>query len=146
MNAEAAPPRLRLAIRSRLDHVFLVGQAVWGLCRHAGFTESAADGVELCVVEAVTNAIRHAYREADGHWVDVSFTMFPDRLSVAVSHGGHAPSALPSGKTVCGDGAAPLQEGGMGLAIIHRVMDRVRYETDGNVHWLTMEIDRPDDP
>ena len=52
--------RLRLTINSDLNDVYLVGLTVNRICEHLRMDSVQAYEVELCAVEAVTNAIRHA--------------------------------------------------------------------------------------
>lgn len=146
MNKILAPVRIQMTIQSRLDHVALVGKSVWALCRHADFSETEADGIELCLVEVVTNAIRHGCREEEGQSVGIDVVLFSDRISLVVSHGGQGPPHPPIDRFEADPAdACPLSESGRGLAIVQRVMDRVAYDTDGRVHMWTMEKYRSDE-
>ncbi|MCG6894159.1 MAG: ATP-binding protein [Desulfobacteraceae bacterium] len=146
MNESRVFPRIRLSIQSRLDHVFLVGKSAWALSRYAGFGESEADSIELCLVEAVTNAIQHGYRGEKDHSVDIDIILFSDRISLVVSHGGQGPLHVPKEPSeVDITDARSLPESGMGLSIIRRVMDHMTYATHGNVHVWTMEKRRSDE-
>ena len=53
--------KVKLIIESDLDDVPLVGIAVNRFCSYAAFSETDAFNIELCVIEAVTNSIKHAY-------------------------------------------------------------------------------------
>src|SRR5690242_20035449 len=75
---------LTLSITSALDHVFLVGLSVRGICAGVSLDTACADAVELCVVEAVNNAIEHAYREQPGHPVEVDVEFESECLRIMV--------------------------------------------------------------
>ena len=134
---------LTLVTDSCLDHVFLVAAAMRGIARDCGLDELNAAQVELAVVEAVNNAIEHAYAGHPGHRVEVHVAVAGGRLTVEVADTGAGmqwdvvrASALARAE------ADPLAEGGRGLLIITEVMDEVGYRRDGarNVLRLTKRI------
>lgn len=88
----------------------------------------AAD-MELCVVEAVTNCIKHAYRNKAGGEVIVEMEIRPTCLSFTIKDFGSPISEWqPStGFEFDPNDVDTIPESGMGLAIIHRIMDEVRY-------------------
>ncbi len=127
--------RITLTIESDLGDVSLAAVAVNTICRHLGFNESQANEVELCVVEAVTNAIRHAYLGEPGNTVTVAVVREPATLHFDVSDTGksmspvHVQHLLQGTSVVAEDqiDRATLREGGRGLQIIHDLMDEVAY-------------------
>jgi serine/threonine-protein kinase RsbW len=139
--------RFRISIDSDLSEVFVIPVLLRGLCNHLGMDEDKASSLELCAVEAVTNAIKHAYTGASGHEVvlDVSFTR--ERLDLNVRDKGMSMPADQRTKLSHGSKAfefdpADLEavpEGGMGLEIIRQEMDEVSYSADdgGNCFRLT---------
>lgn len=129
---------LTLRIDSRLEDVWLVGLSVRAVCSTLPIDEETTGALELCVVEAVNNAIEHAYGEAPGHPVEVVASLAADTLCLAIRDRGRAmPWPAPSGP-------APdeLHEGGRGLFIMRTLMDEVDYATvDGwNVLTLTKHL------
>lgn len=136
------PNRIDLTIGSRLEDVFLAGLLVNSACRYAGLDEVEAYRMELCVVEAMNNAIRHAYRGEAGHRVAVSLALHPDRLEFTVSDSGvPIPAAELAKLRREASGAETfssdeLLENGMGLLIMLEVMDQVDYDSRGGVNTL----------
>lgn len=57
---------LKLAITSSEDNISWVSGAVNGVCSSMALDEKSRLDVRLCVVEAVTDCVRHAYRGAPG--------------------------------------------------------------------------------
>lgn len=137
---------LRLTINSDLRDVFLVGLAVNKICEYLQMDEVEAYRVELCAVEAVTNAIRHAYGNQSGNEVSVTLSVRENRLDVEIADTGLAMLAaqltrLRHGSDVFEFEATDLNsvpESGMGLQIMHDVMDEVSYVTEGNVNRLRL--------
>lgn len=131
-------PVLRLSIDSELGNVHLVGLAVHKICEYLGLDDEGCSHVELAVVEAVTNSIRHAYGGAPGHLVEVVATVDPDHLRLEVIDDGRpVPAAVrrhPPPPPI-----EELPEGGYGMFLIFELMDSVDFERrDGrNVVVLT---------
>jgi len=121
---------LHLCIESRLSDVALVGYAVRGVCACSPLKAEAYGEMEVCVVEAVNNAITHAYRRQDGFKVETSITVHHDRISFEISDSGksiedYAPRSLEFDPEVIGS----IPENGMGLFIIETIMDEVSYSS-----------------
>lgn len=137
---------LRFSFESRLDEIYLVSLVVSQVCSHMGLDEVLAYQIELCAVEGVTNAIRHAYGLREGNEVTVLMRFDERRIDLEIQDRGHSmapqyverlrkgsrvldfdPSDLPS-----------LPESGMGLQIIHEVMDETAYTSDTGVNCLKL--------
>jgi serine/threonine-protein kinase RsbW len=133
---------IELRIDSRLDQVALVGLCVERIAREAGLGEGDAYSVELCVVEAVSNAIRHAYRGEKGHHVWTRVRLGGSRLEIRIEHEGiplpeekrHPPSLADFDP----EDPATIPAGGRGLFLIHSLMDEVRHEASGRRAVLVM--------
>jgi serine/threonine-protein kinase RsbW len=127
--------QLRLTIDSNLEHVALIGLAINKICEHLRMDEVQCYQVELCAVEALTNSIRHAYQNAPGHEVVVILSITDDRLQLEICDegkpmGGEFVQRLRDGSRVFEfdpSDIAAVPEGGMGLQIMHEVMDEVSY-------------------
>jgi serine/threonine-protein kinase RsbW len=126
---------LRLTIDSNLSDVSLIAVAINQICIHIGMNEIQASQVELCIAEAATNAIRHAYHGQRGQTVSVAVSTEVDRLQIEVCDSGTPMPAEQIDRLIHGaeivevDGTdrALLKEGGRGLQIIHNLMDEVTY-------------------
>jgi serine/threonine-protein kinase RsbW len=128
---------LTFRIDSRLEHVALVGVAVRAICAAIPLDDDEAASVELCVVEAVNNAIEHAYAEA-GQPVEVDLVLSNDALDITVrDRGRHMdwPRACADADAYAADA---LCEGGRGLFIMRSLMDRVSYRSAGQWNELAM--------
>jgi serine/threonine-protein kinase RsbW len=130
---------IRLTIESRLENVALIGGSVRGIAEMLSIEAIWGYQLELCVVEAVTNVIKHAYHFEAGHSVDVEIHIHQDRLTFKISD---------TGESMDESKIAPLQfdplkvetlpEGGMGVFILKSLMDEVDYEIVNGRNMLTM--------
>ncbi|GAB0149787.1 hypothetical protein McPS_25270 [Marichromatium sp. PS1] len=117
---------LFVRIDSRLEMTSLVGTCIRALCLDAGLDEMAAYQVQTCTIEAVNNAIIHAYGRQSGHSVEIRWTLDDAGLSIQVGDHGKAMAEMPP--EIAPD---PLAESGRGWWIMRQWMDSVDYETDG---------------
>lgn len=130
---------VKLTIDSNLEDVFLIGLAVNNICSHIPYAELESNQIEICVVEAVNNTIKHAYKGEAGHDVEVLVALYLNRITFQVCDCGKTikPGKMPKLEFDPND-LENLPEGGMGLFIIHEVMDEVAYETSKGKNILTM--------
>jgi serine/threonine-protein kinase RsbW len=129
---------LHLSIDSKFSDVALVGHAVRGVCACSPLSVEAYGEMEVCVVEAVNNAIAHAYRREDGFRVETAITLHQDRISFEISDFGtaieeFAPRSLEFDPEEIGS----LPESGMGLFIIETIMDEVSYRSENGRNTLS---------
>ena len=130
---------LSLTIDSRLEDVMLAGLAIRGICQHILPDTEVPCQMELSVVEALNNAIKHAYDGRAGNEVRVTVTLRLDRIVFAVSDTGRAMLALnPAEPIINPDDKDSLPESGMGLFIICSAMDQVDYQSRNGWNTLTM--------
>jgi serine/threonine-protein kinase RsbW len=134
---------LSLQIDSDLESVELVARAVRALCSD-NLDESMLNDVELSVVEAVNNVIKHGYHGKRGSSVEIKVGLRSDRVVIDILD--QAPP-MPEGVTVAKPGLPfefdperieDLPEGGMGLALIQMTMDEVSYSSEAGVNRLTL--------
>lgn len=88
-------------------------------------TETWLLEVELAITEAVSNIIRHSFQDVNGE-IDGLVTLYPDRLEIDLVDGGASyelGTAPPVDLSI-----DDLREGGYGLGIIRKVMDKVDYQ------------------
>jgi len=138
--------RLDLVIDSELGNVSLLAVAVNRVCLQLGFDSLTAAHLELCVAEAVTNSICHAYHRVRGHTVKVTLAADAGRLHVEVSDTGTPMGAEHQQRLTRESSDSEIQtydwrslpEGGRGLKIIRDLMDEVSYVSSENVNRLMM--------
>jgi serine/threonine-protein kinase RsbW len=136
--------QLKMIINSDIENVFLISTVINRLCLIAPLSSDELFQVDLCVVEAVNNAIKHAYGNESGHQVEVTFALYPNRLTFEICDAGKTmdTKCLPQ-KGVPSfdfdpDDLANLPEGGMGLLIINEIMDQIIYATAEGKNKLTL--------
>ena len=142
---------LTLSIESDLHDVSLVAVSINAVCRQLGLDEAAAHEAELCVVEATTNAVRHAYQCEPGHIVNIEVLEVGTQLHFEISDHGTPMPAPQVQRLIHGDPTseanpitrATLSESGRGLQIIHDLMDEITYSSTNGTNRLTMKKSLP---
>ncbi len=128
-----------LAIRADLNALARISTFITQAAEQANLDTRATWQVQLAVDEAATNITQHAYDEHNPGDIIVSWQHEHDRFIVTLCDHGRRfdPNAIPAPNL-----EAPLEErqvGGLGVYLITRLMDEVRFDFDpqeGNV--LTM--------
>jgi serine phosphatase RsbU (regulator of sigma subunit)/putative methionine-R-sulfoxide reductase with GAF domain/anti-sigma regulatory factor (Ser/Thr protein kinase) len=131
---------MRTAIFSaNLNQLEAIREFAARAARDAGMDDSAVYAVELCMDEACSNVIEHAYKGMDGGEIECTCDTDDKNLTIIIHDHGKSfdPSsiALPD----LDAGLDSRQVGGLGVFIMKRLMDDVRFEPlgeSGNV--LTM--------
>ncbi len=142
---------VHLAIPSELAAVRLAGAALRGVLGEAGWGPDQVSSIELCMVEAINNAIEHAYQERSGHQVWVTLELTVGALALTVADRGVAmpPEVLErirasvAAREEQADSAmSELAEGGYGLSLILQLMEDVSYRSERGENRLAMVLHR----
>lgn len=131
-----------LRIPGRLDQIEKVCSLVGEAARDAGFTQRTAYACQLAVTEACENIIKHGYGSEGAGEIQASIRASPGNLSVELLD--NAPPFNPAAKPA--DRVWSSQDppvGGLGLIMIHKVMDEVKYRRKGRHNWLLLRKHAP---
>jgi len=111
---------VRLTIPARAEYITLCRLALTGIGRLRQLSDELLADLKLALTEATSNSVRHAYAEANAGVVEISYLLLPDRLVIEVIDEGEGfdPKAAEGSPD-------ELSEGGLGIAIIRAIADRV---------------------
>ncbi|HMH41708.1 MAG TPA: ATP-binding protein [Gaiellaceae bacterium] len=111
---------VRLTIPARAEYITLCRLALTGIGRLRQLSDELLADLKLALTEATSNSVRHAYAEANAGVVEISYLLLPDRLVIEVIDEGEGfdPEAAEGSPD-------ELSEGGLGIAIIRAIADRV---------------------
>lgn len=130
-----------LTVETRLEETCKVSQWLHANCK--GLSPLVLGSLELATVEAVTNIVRHGWHNEAGHEIELTLTRRQDELEVLICDRG---KPIPSDAFVASQCAlnfdpkdvSNLPTGGLGLALIHTVADRLSYESVEGVNKLRL--------
>lgn len=120
--------------------VRLLGLAVGSFCELTPLQRQIVAQLELCVVETGNNIVQHAYGNESGGCIELDVSVFQDRIVfVFKDQGVGVASQLPSAFTPPdSEDIGSLPEGGMGVYLLHVIMDEVRYRSCDGENRLTL--------
>jgi anti-sigma regulatory factor (Ser/Thr protein kinase) len=105
-----------------------------------GWSEQQVGEIVLALDEAITNVIRHGYKNATGQRIEILARMIDDPaggegLEIQVRDFGRQVDP----KEICGRDLEDVRPGGLGVHIIHAMNSEVKYEcAEGGGMRLTM--------
>ncbi len=81
---DPGPDVISVRIPSRLDLLGVLDHVAQALCERMEMEPEECSKVTMSVIEAGTNAIQHGHQRDPSKFVDIDFSVFPDRLEVVV--------------------------------------------------------------
>jgi serine/threonine-protein kinase RsbW len=127
----------RMKIDGHLDQIERIGRFVQEAAQDAGFDEMESYACELAVCEACENIILHGYGDDSTGEIEVSVQTEPDNITIELWD--DAPPFDPANCTTKPTRAIENPPvGGLGLVIIHKVMDDVEYHRREGRNQLSM--------
>ncbi|MEE9312929.1 MAG: ATP-binding protein [Planctomycetota bacterium] len=133
----------RLEIQAHTQNLAVVREFLHSCIERSSLPQADANKVVLAVDEAVANTIQHGYEGRDDGTVEVQIEADGKKFSVKIRDNGLSYDAA-AGSSIKADLDlnAHIQSGnkrGLGLFIMRRVMDEVRYTSrEGDVNELTL--------
>lgn len=131
---------LEIAIDNRLEEIAGVAAKVDAFCEGHDLSPDAAYAVNLSIDEILTNAISYGYDDDEPHRIEITVRVEADSLVVVVKDDSAAFDLSDAGAQADVEtGLEDREIGGLGIFLVHQMMDEVGYErVDGrNVVTLT---------
>ncbi|MET3291703.1 UNVERIFIED_CONTAM: serine/threonine-protein kinase RsbW [Brevibacillus sp. OAP136] len=136
MNINGSADVIDLTIPARLEYIGVARLLVSGVANRAGLTYDDIEDVKLAVAEACTNAVQHAYLEQEGS-IRIQCQLFCDRLLIQVADDGVSfdteREKMKMGPIDREASIETITEGGLGLFLIHSLMDEVDVRNDQGI-------------
>ncbi len=127
----------RMKIDGRLDQIERIGHFIQEAAQDAGFDEMESYACELAVCEACENIILHGYGDDSTGEIEVAVQTEPNIISIELWD--DAPPFDPAnGPTELDWSLDNPPIGGLGLVIMHKVMDDVEYRRKEGRNQLRM--------
>jgi serine/threonine-protein kinase RsbW len=132
-------PALRTRTFSgRFDSLDAIRDFAGEAAEAAGLGKDAVYEVQLAVDEACCNIIEHAYGGEGQGDIECVCLIQPNRLTVKLHDHGETfdPSCVPQPDLECA--LEQRQTGGLGLVLMYKLMDEIRFESDDSGNTLTL--------
>lgn len=134
--------RIFLSLPSTMQLIYLLDTVISDIMREMKFDEEAQEHVNLAVIEAGTNAIKHGNKEDPKKTATFEFLIEDDKLTVVITDEG------PGFQRE--DVANPLEpenllkSSGRGIFLMEACMDEVMFEADGTIVKMVKYKQSPD--
>jgi serine/threonine-protein kinase RsbW len=124
-------------IEGRFDQVAVMSDLIDRQAETAGFQARDRYALQLAVCEALENIIIHGYKGESDNLIEATIETSPGEVHIEIWD--DAPPFNPANGPIANewsDEDPPV--GGLGLKIIHKVMDEIRYERKNKRNWLRL--------
>ena len=130
-----------MKIVGHLDQIERIGRFIQEAAQDAGFDEMESYACELAVCEACENIILHGYGDDSTGEIEVAVQTGPDNITIELWDDAPAfdPANSPTKLNLSNDDP-PV--GGLGLVIMHKVMDDMEYHRREGRNQLRMRRSR----
>ena len=128
---KATEQSIRLDLPSSMQFVYVLDTIISEILREMNFDEETGEQINLAVVEAGTNAIKHGNKEDPDKRAHFEFILNPDQLTIIVQDQGDGFDREEVADPL--DPANLLKSSGRGLFLMEACMDSVVYEGRGTI-------------
>ena len=142
---------IELKVPSNPKMMRLVRRNVTAASELVGFNDKDVKAITLAVDEGCTNIIRHCYKSVPNGIIIVRIRMYSNRIEIVLKDFGDEVDLKRLEKCrkevlVKLEDPESVSPGGLGVMLIHSVMDKVQYKTSqelGTVLRLIKYLDKP---
>lgn len=128
------------SINSDYEQVQEVGKLIRSYLTKENLEQHICNAVDICLSEALNNVIKHGYKNKPNHGIDINIRKNAKYLEVEIIDNGLPRKQLdvPS-LDFDPEDVDNLPESGMGLYIIHQLMDEINYITLNGKNYFTLK-------
>ncbi|MGV3129604.1 anti-sigma B factor RsbW [Staphylococcus simulans] len=135
---EAKRNVIEMKLPAQAEYVSLIRLTLSGVFSRAGASYDDIEDAKIAVSEAVTNAVKHAYKSEDTDTsIYLCFEIYEDKIRVVISDQGQSfdyeEKKKELGPYKQNENIDFLREGGLGLFLIESLMDEVKVNKDNGV-------------
>ncbi len=138
-NSAAFPPKpdFSLTILSQTQLLKMVVELTRHIATLSQFPLKEAQKISLAIDEAVTNVIKHSYRNRAGGEIRIEFFLAAAGLRIRIFYRGLAPD-ISSEEVNIGRMIKKKRKGGLGVKLMKTIMDAVVYSSVDGEHCCEM--------
>lgn len=106
--------------------------------KNNGFSSSKIADIRLAVDEAITNIIKHAYKGDENHTIEITVKFKKDRVCIELQDTGNSFNLDTFPEPNIREKIKQRKRGGMGVYLIHSLMDDVTYGRQNKSNKMVM--------
>ena len=141
MNEEA----LEISLVNDLKEIARVAEQIDEFCASQDLTSEVAYAVNLALDEILTNTINYGYDDDEPHRIEIIVSLEVDALVIVIVDDS---AAFDLSNAPTPDVGASLEErplGGLGLFLVHQMMDGVEYRREGGRNIVTLKKNKTEE-
>lgn len=128
----------RITIINNIDQLPTLAEQIEQIADEWELGPMLAMNMNLVIEEAITNVIFYAFNDQENHQIDIDFNLNDSILKLVITDDG-----TPFDPTQKGDPDTTLsvedrQIGGLGIFLIRKIMNEVKYKRKNNKNILTL--------
>lgn len=128
------------SIASDFEQVIEVNKHIRSFLLKENIEVHICNAVEICLTEALNNVIKHGYRNRPNFGIDINIRKNEKYLEIEIVDNGEPRTKLePPKLDFDPNDIENLPESGMGLYIIHQLMDEINYITLNGKNFFTLK-------
>ncbi|HWO99352.1 MAG TPA: ATP-binding protein [Methylococcus sp.] len=132
------PLTFQRSIGADFDSLFLLMEEMESFCRQSRLSQALILQLQLVLEELVTNAIKYGYPGRDTGQIEVRLTIDPCTARLRITDDGAPFDPLAATPPDFARGLEEREIGGLGIHLIRKMMDTVRYERCGDKNIVTV--------
>ena len=130
-------PELTVSIPAKTELLKMLVELTNHIAVRNFFPPSESRKIALAVDEAITNVIKHSYKESEDSEIKLDFYCSNEGMKIKLEFSG-IPPQLSESMVNLEKMIKAKKKGGLGVALIKRIMDSVEYRTIKDVNYLEM--------
>ncbi len=136
---------LEISLVNDLKEIARVAEQIDEFCASRAIASEVAYAVNLALDEILTNTISYGYADDEPHQIEISVRPEAEALIIVIVDDS---AAFDLSNAPIPDIGASLEErplGGLGLFLVHQVMDSVEYRREGERNIVTLKKNRTEE-
>ena len=130
-------PELSISIPSKTELLKMVVDLTNHIATINQFSPKEAQKIALATDEAITNVIKHSYKNTKNEEIKLEFYCSPHGLKIKIIFTGIPPVLEEVGVNL-NQMIRDKKKGGLGVELMRRIMDSVEYQSMGNLNSCEM--------
>ncbi len=130
-------PELSVSIPAKTDLLKMIVELSNHIAIRNFFSQSESRKIALAVDEAITNVIKHSYKNSSDAEIKLNFYCSNSGIKILVEFSG-IPPELNESTVNLEQLIKSKKKGGLGVALIKRIMDSVEYTSSNGKNYLEM--------
>ena len=130
---------LEILLVNDLKEIARVAEQIDEFCASRAIASEVAYAVNLALDEILTNTISYGYADDEPHQIELIVSLEVEALVIVI---GDDSAAFDLSNAPTPDVGASLEErplGGLGLFLVHQMMDSVEYRREGERNLITLK-------